>query len=116
MEHRMNVRIPLRIEVGIAFPGAVFITGHTDDVSFEGMYVRTGETRLPRHSLVQLEFVVHGQRKHRHLRLPALVVRKTANGVGLMFANCEEVVFQTLARLMEHKLSANAQSEHPVLQ
>lgn len=116
MERRMNVRVPLRMEVGIAFPGAVFLTGHTEDVSFEGMYVRTGATQLPRHGLVQLEFVVHDQRRHRHLRLSALVVRKTRNGVGLMFANCEDVVFESIARLLEHTLSLNAPPERLRLQ
>ncbi|MGA7800620.1 MAG: PilZ domain-containing protein [Gammaproteobacteria bacterium] len=105
MEHRMNVRVPLRMEVGIEFPGSAFITGHTDDVSFEGMYVRTGTMKLPRHGLVRVEFVVHGQQEHAHLRVPALVVRTTSNGVGLMFGNCDDEVFHVIAHLLEHQFS-----------
>ncbi|HKJ08849.1 MAG TPA: PilZ domain-containing protein [Gammaproteobacteria bacterium] len=106
MEHRMNVRIPLHMEVGIEFPGSAFITGHTGNMSFEGMYVRTGNTGLPRHGLVKVEFVIHGPQEHAHLRVPALVVRTTPEGVGLMFGNCDEDIFEGIARLLEQQFNA----------
>lgn len=115
MEHRMNVRIPLHMEVGIEFPGSAFITGHTGDVSFEGMYVRTGKASLPRHGLVKVEFVIHGERQHAHLRIPALVVRTTPEGVGLMFGNCDEEIFEGIARLLEQQFNTSEEGARDTL-
>lgn len=115
MEHRMNVRIPLHMEVGIEFPGSAFITGHTGDMSFEGMYVRTGRAALPRHGLVKVEFVIHDKRRHAHLRVPALVVRTTPEGVGLMFGNYDEEMFEGIARLLEQQFNAYEDSTRNTL-
>lgn len=88
MEHRLSLRMPLTMNVAIYYNGLGLLQGRSLDVSRHGMFVATGPMILPLHAIVDIAFPLEsGKYSEPPQRTPAMVVRLTNEGIGLMFSN-----------------------------
>ena len=87
MEHRLSLRTPLTMNVAIYYNGLGLLQGRSLDVSRHGMFVATGPMLLPLHAIVDVAFpLLSGKNSGVPQRTPAMVVRLTSKGIGLMFS------------------------------
>lgn len=105
MEQRWNIRMPVRTQVCIRSPDTGTIAGRTRDLSFEGMYVETSPDSVSAHTFVQVEFAVRDGANWSVVKTPAMIVRSADDGVGLMFPDYDDRVFDGLALLLARYFS-----------
>lgn len=105
MEQRWNVRMPVKTPVVIRCADADVVSGRTRDLSFEGMYIEAPPEKVTTSSFVQVEFVVRDGANWALVRAPAVIVRSDGNGVGLMFPDYDDMVFDGLALLLARYFS-----------
>ena len=87
MEHRLSLRTPLSMNVAIYYNGLGLLRGRSLDISRHGMFVETGTMVLPLHAFVDVAFPLEsGKRSNTPQKTPAMVVRLTNEGAGLMFS------------------------------
>jgi hypothetical protein len=97
MEHRWNVRTPIRLNVVVQSNGIGMISGKTRDLSFGGTYVETAPSvSVRRNSIVKLSMPVAGDMR----TVSAMVVRTAPTGFGLMFTDFELDTFSLLDMLL----------------
>lgn len=84
MEHRWNARMPYNETVWLD-ARHVSIRASARDIGFGGMFVETGAVLLPLYTPVFVRLQAAWEAHPCELRFPAVVVRRTAGGVGLMF-------------------------------
>lgn len=105
MEHRMNVRVPVRLPVSVSYPckgdSPRVVDTMTRNLSFDGAHIEHGAVDLERGRLIRLELAVC---PHGPITLEALVLRCDADGIGLMFAHYGDAVFEGVAALLEPEL------------
>jgi PilZ domain len=91
MEGRFNMRIPVKTFVGIYYPGqlAAFAYGRTRDISFGGVYVEADSIDAPNNAIVYVRFMLQHQAEDESFKMPALVARSDAGGLGLMFVDSD---------------------------
>jgi len=88
MEHRLSLRTPFNVNVAIYYNALGLLRGRSLDISRHGMLVATGHMVLPLHAIVDVAFPLEpGKRGEPLQRTPAMVVRLTRDGMGLMFSN-----------------------------
>ena len=85
MEHRVGVRHALAGRLTLRSPGQGAVTGRLREASISGMFVETAPEFFACHSVVDVEMVLPGTAGLRSFRWQAMVIRRTAEGVGLMF-------------------------------
>ncbi len=85
MEHRCGNRHPLRTLVVLYAAGGAAVRGHTREVSISGMFVDVASAHFVTNSVIDIELTVAGTSGLRSYRWQAMVVRRTGEGVGLMF-------------------------------
>jgi hypothetical protein len=85
MEHRCGNRHPLRTLVVLHTTGGIPVRGHTREVSISGMFVDVAPEHFSANSVIDIELTVPGTTGLRRYRWQAMVVRRTGDGVGLMF-------------------------------
>lgn len=105
MEQRWNIRMPVRTNVCIRSPDSEAVAGRTRDLSFEGMYVETAPDTVSAHTFVQIEFAVRDGANWAVVKTPAMIVRSEEDGVGLMFPDYDDTVFDGLALLLARYFS-----------
>ncbi len=105
MEQRWNVRMPVHTHVSICCPDEGMVHGRTRDLSFEGMYVETSPEKVTSHTFLEVEFVVRDGAKYTPVRVPAMLARTTADGVGLVFPEYDDRAFDGLALLLARHLT-----------
>lgn len=84
MEHRWNERKDTDFQVLLYRQGHAAITGRLRNLGLEGMYIETGPRDLAEGMVLHVAFSLEGQTGKQHLRLPALVVHHSEQGVGMM--------------------------------
>ncbi len=87
MEHRLSSRTALNLNVIIFHSGLGMLQSKTVDISRHGVLVKTNHITLPLHALVDIAFPAFDPKRTELQRLPAMVVRLTDDGVGLMFSH-----------------------------
>lgn len=104
MEHRMNIRVPVRRPVSVSCPckgGSPHVVDTmTRNLSFDGAHIEHGAADLECGRLIRLELA----NPHGPITLEALVLRRDADGLGLMFAHYGDAVFERVAALLEPEL------------
>ncbi len=89
MEYRLSVRTPLTMRIVIYFNGLGLLQARSLDIGRHGIFVHTRQISLPLHAKVDVAFPFDREGKIRDSplrRIPAMVVRLAAEGVGLMFS------------------------------
>lgn len=82
MEHRCSVRKPFNLQLLIYKNGLPVQSGVSRNLGLGGVYVEVGGCEWRKHECLEIEFLDGGKGG---MRLPAVVVHQSAQGVGLMF-------------------------------
>lgn len=85
MEHRCGMRHPVEGTVTIAAPGIGAVPARLIEASISGMSVEMAAVPFCCNSVVDVEMLLPGDTELRVYRWQAMVIRKTADGMGLMF-------------------------------
>jgi hypothetical protein len=85
MEHRLGARRAVRAAVVLHPHARASVLAHTREVSISGMFVEAPPTLLAAHEVIDVEMTLPVMAGMRTFRWQAMVIRKTATGVGLMF-------------------------------
>lgn len=106
MEHRWNVRIPIKTAVAVCYPGqrVAFASGLTRDMSVEGAYVETDSKAVPENTVVYVRFPLQDTAEDQSLQMPAFVTRSDTGGLGLMFVNSETEAARRLIEFLRCQL------------
>ena len=97
-EHRWNMRVAVDIPVRIEFPDNATVSGTAQDISFQGLYVDTDELPGTAETTVPVVVRMPAPRKRREeIEVPAVVVRTTDSGLGLLLFDYGDRVFDGIA-------------------
>lgn len=100
MERRWGLRKSVGVDVVIDNQPACLLRGHIDNVSVGGVYIKTESAALRKNAQVELVLMLQQGPGTRVYRMPAMVVRLTANGAGLMFDQYDVNAFRALVVLL----------------
>ncbi|HKJ10397.1 MAG TPA: PilZ domain-containing protein [Gammaproteobacteria bacterium] len=101
-ESRWNMRVPVSVPVRLDFADATTLTGVARDISFQGLYVRTDERPgVAQPSSPVVVTLPAGGDAARVLELPAMVVRTTGSGLGVLFFDYGDRQFDGIAEHIE---------------
>ena len=100
MEHRWSMRKPITNSVMLKGTPFGVIQVSARDISLGGMYVDTGKKPLHLNATVDLAFMVSGDNERQVCVVPAVVVRTTDEGAGLMFQRFAPSTFRLLGSLL----------------
>lgn len=92
MEHRWSVRKPHQCSVIVDCPRIGLAAMQLRDIGIGGMFVETGQVDLRLNATINVAFALD----RKEFCLPAMVVRCTERGAGLMFLESELEVLRTL--------------------
>lgn len=109
MERRWGLRKSIEVDVVIDNQPTCLIRGRIGNVSIGGLFVRTEQTNLTMNSQVELVLMLQQEGGTQVYRLPAMVVRLTPQGAGLMFDQYDVDAFRTLVALLLAKQRAAPQ-------
>jgi hypothetical protein len=96
MEHRCGSRQSIPAVTTLYPRLSSPVGGAVRDVSISGMFVEATPDPFPLRSLVEIEFTVPAGAASRTCRCLGMVVRTTAEGVGLMFDRVNPAAVQRL--------------------
>lgn len=85
MEHRLSERRPMTLDVLIFHQGLPMGRGRTRNIGREGMFIETEITDFPEGTTLDVEVDVDTGQGEQRVRLPALVIHRNDEGIGLMF-------------------------------
>ena len=85
MEHRCGIRHPLCAAVTLHPRRLGAVAGRIREASISGMFVETAPELFCDNAVVDVEVILPGVSALRTFRWQAMVVRRTENGLGLMF-------------------------------
>ena len=92
MEHRWSVRKPHQCSVVVDCPRIGLAATQLRNIGIGGMFVEIGKVELPLNAMINVAFALDRE----EFCLPAMVVRRTDKGAGLMFLESELDVLRTL--------------------
>jgi hypothetical protein len=105
MNHRCSVRIPLRVEVDLFRHGHDLGRYMTRNIDSDGGFLETGALALFPSDIVKLA-IAAPREDPGHVSIRAMVVRRTDEGVGLLFTNYSPDFYQQMGRLIDTLLNA----------
>lgn len=100
MEHRWSMRKPITNNVMLKGTPFGVIQVRAKDISLGGMYVDTGKKPLHVNATVDLAFMDTADGEQQVCVVPAVVVRTTAEGAGLMFHRFAPSTFHMLGSML----------------
>jgi hypothetical protein len=104
-ERRDTPRIPIALEAMLRIDRH-FLLFRTRDISLDGVFIETGQIRLPRRRTVELALKIPaGRRRAKLHRFTARLARVTPHGTGLVF---DKVGTEAYAALMDLVFSRQA--------
>lgn len=100
-EKRNDIRTPFGFDVMICYEPFGLLRGRTRNVSLEGMFVETGQVRLPKNVCVQVVFSIPGVEKAQSHQIFARVVHSSKEGAGLAFMSSKLTALQALVGVLK---------------
>lgn len=100
MEHRWSMRKPITSSVLLKGTPFGVIQVRAKDISLGGMYIDTGRKPLHVNATVDLAFMDAEESEQQVCVVPAVVVRATDEGAGLMFQRFAPSTFRLLGSLL----------------
>lgn len=100
MEHRWSVRKPQRCPVLVDTPRQGRVAAKLQDIGIGGMFIETDAITLPLNTPVNVAFTLPREPYREDFRLPAMVVRHTSTGAGVMFLDIEIDTLRALRRAL----------------
>lgn len=99
-ERRWGLRKAVQVDVLIDNQPACLLHGRIGNISIGGLFVRTSPHALDRNARVELVLLLQENGGTKVYRMPAIVVRHTAEGAGLIFDRYNIDAFRTLVFLL----------------
>lgn len=99
-ENRWSSRKALTLDVSLYYPPIGVINTHTRNVSLEGMFVELDGVNIPEQSRLEVSFRASTLNGDIETRLPAFVVHRHADGVGLMLQHVGYREFDALRHVL----------------
>jgi len=93
MERRRSIRFLVSKYISIAFPGGCTVVGRARNAGYSGVFVELDTVDAPAHAMVHL--LIPDKRlatTENSLRIPAVITRRTRDGIGLRCTWREELV------------------------
>lgn len=119
MEHRWSSRKPVSGSVVVECPRIGLVRAALRDISLGGMFVESSAVVFPLNAPVSVVFDLPTGGRREGYCLPAMVVRHTSNGAGIMFLEPEAEVVRAMrstlyGEMMPQEMRAQgiAQSTH----
>jgi|GEM_PF-1147281 len=100
MEHRWNIRLPVRLDVGLKIPQVGLLRGRTSDIGPGGMFIITGPIALQANTPVEALLTLRETNANQSYRIPCVVIRATTEGVGVMFTEFNRSTARALKALL----------------
>jgi hypothetical protein len=100
MEQRWSLRKPVTLEVQVSHKCYPVIRGRSRNISLEGLFIETGIVILPVGSSIDVEFALMTGEAWEQIRMPAVVVHRTAQGSGIVFYTFNTKVFRSIERIL----------------
>lgn len=97
MEHRWSQRKKLTASTIIFVKKLPVLVGRCANISRGGIFICTGETTIHQNCSVELELNF----QNRRLVVPAMLVHKSSEGIGLMFNEMKASTRSLLAKLLQ---------------
>jgi hypothetical protein len=100
VEQRWSERKPLNVECDIYRMGGAPLRGKSRDICLGGMWVDTGEERLPKNAVVDVVLLADETEAGGDIHVRAMVVRNEDGGSALMFHDVDVGAFRRLQNLL----------------
>lgn len=113
MEHRWSVRKPHQCSVIVDCPRGGLAAAQLCNIGIGGMFVETGKANLPLNAVVNVAFALGRDDDREEFCLPAMIVRRTDRGAGIMFLESEHDMLQTLRRALQATTSLTPERAIP---
>lgn len=96
MEHRYNMRVPIKIGVSVRYGPIGWSAGCVHDISTNGAYIAVSGVQLPVYAPLTLVLDFHGSAGAARLEWPAMVVRTDDRGIAVMYLEMDAARADTL--------------------
>ena len=113
MEHRWSVRKPQQCRVVVDTPRHGPVAGRLLDIGIGGMLIATDAVNLPLNAPVNVAFTLVRETDREDFRLPAMVVRRTAHGAGVMFLDIDVDTLRALRRVLYESAMPERKDDRP---
>lgn len=101
MEHRWSIRKPIALEVLVFNGGDPGIACLAYNIGMEGMFIGTGPLPVARNSILEIEFALNDKSGQSvNYRIPVFVRHVSNGGIGIMFRNFHQRLYQSLHALL----------------
>lgn len=101
MEHRWSIRKPVVFDVLVFNEEHRGVTCRAYNIGMEGMFIGTGSLRVARNSILDIEFALNDRSGQRvSYRIPVFVRHVSNGGIGIMFRNFHQHLYQSLHALL----------------
>ena len=100
MEQRWSLRKPVTFEVQVSHKCHPVVRGRSRNISLEGLFIETGIVILPVGCRIDVEFALMTGGDPLRVRMPAVVVHRTADGCGIVFHTFNTQVFRSIERML----------------
>lgn len=100
MEHRWGRRVPVQLNVGLRIEPLAATSAVMRDISVSGAFIAT-PLPPPVFSQVHVELMLTYENRQERYELPAYVVRHTADGIGIEWAELAPAAICRQLRLSE---------------
>ena len=87
MEHRINPRLPIELNVSLNYRSLGLIIGKVKNISPDGAFVSTRAVKISKHQMLEMVFDLPGAASNEVHKLEAMVVHEAQDGMGLMFVD-----------------------------
>ena len=108
MEHRCGTRHPLDARVTLYARDGRSIVAPLREASISGMYVDAAPDEFCTNTVIDVEMTVPGPMGLRTYRWQAMIIRRTASGLGLMFDRVRPPAIVRLLAQAEAGLTGHA--------
>lgn len=115
MEHRCGTRRTIDAGILVDCRPAGLVRGHIRNISVGGLYIKMRPAAGMVNDRVKIIFVRHDRGVYRIYRVPAVIVRWTREGAGLMFSELTSNSFYALLAILlaeERRSAGKAALEH----
>lgn len=99
-ERRDTPRIPITLDAILDYNNQNYQHSITRDISLDGVFVESKETRLPKRGALELAIKLPADGMSKYHRFHAQVVRVTNNGAGLLFDRVDTDSYAALLDLV----------------
>ncbi|MCU0836086.1 MAG: PilZ domain-containing protein [Chromatiaceae bacterium] len=99
IDHRLGQRVDVRIPVRLRLPDGIQCAGLALNVGWGGIYVRTSAP-LPSTGCLDVHMTLRTVEREHRVRMPGLIVHRSADGVGLMFRRLDGEATEALSWLL----------------